>query len=532
MINSALYFGGPILTMEDGPAPQAVLVRQGTIAATGDLERLRPLAGKDCPLVDLQGRTLMPAFLDSHSHLTAFANTLRLIPLAEADSPRQILEILRRYLETHSLPPDAWVIAFGYDQNRFPGGAHPTKELLDQVSRDHPVVITHASGHMGVLNSVALEKLGITAQTPDPQGGKIGRVDGSGEPNGYLEETAFTDNTSRIPKPSLQELGAAVEEAQKVYLAAGITTIQDGFTKKPDWELLRSLADQGKLLADVVCYPALETGKDPFAQLPKTTPYDRHLRLGGRKIFLDGSPQGRTAWMTAPYENAPDGSRGYGVHTDQEVLAYARAAYSQGFQLLAHCNGDAAAGQFIAACAAAREEFPQNARLRPVMIHAQLVRPDQLPAMAHLGMVASFFVAHTYYWGDVHLANFGRKRGSRISPAGSAVACGVVETFHQDTPVLPPDMLTTVWCAVNRVTREGVPLAREEAVTPLEALRAVTIHAAWQYGEEDRKGSIAPGKAADLVILDRNPLAVPPHQLREIQVMETIKDGAVLFSRS
>lgn len=528
MTNSVLYFGGPILTMEDGPSPEAVLVTDGRIRETGSRDTLRSLAGENCREVDLMGRTLMPAFLDPHSHLTAFANTLRLIPLADARSHQDILDTLKAYLSSHTLPKDAWIIAFGYDQNLFPGREQPTKELLDQVSREHPVVISHASGHMGVLNSLALEKLGITAQTPDPQGGVIGRVPGSREPNGYLEETAFTDNTGRIPKPTMEELGAAVEEAQKVYLAAGITTIQDGRTGLPDWELLRFLAQKDKLIADVVCYPVLTAGKDPLSGLPGTTGYENHLRLGGRKIFLDGSPQGRTAWMSAPYENAPDGYRGYGVHTDEEVLDFARTAYSHNFQLLAHCNGDAAAQQLIDACSAAREEYPQ-ADVRPVMIHAQLLRPDQLPAMAQLGMVASFFVAHTYYWGDIHLENFGRERGSRISPVGSAVRCGVVETFHQDTPVLPPDMITTVWCAVNRVTRNGVALDREEAVTPLEALKAVTIHAAWQYGEEDRKGSIRPGKAADLIILDQNPLTVDPQKIREIKVLETIKDGVTVF---
>lgn len=355
-------------------------------------------------------------------------------------------------------------MGFGYDHNQFPSRQHPTRELLDQVCPHRPLLITHASGHMGVLNSAALAALGIDASTPDPVGGRIGRLEGSREPSGYLEEAAFTQATARVPPISRDQLLSALEEAQNRYLAAGITTIQDGRTGPADWALLQEFAQKGRLRADVVCYPPLqEDGSFPF---PIQREYRRRLRIGGGKIFLDGSPQGRTAWLSAPYLHGDDGYRGYGLYEDRQVLAFARAAYRDGFQLLAHCNGDAAAQQFIDACTAAQEEFPHH-HPRPVLVHGQLLRKDQLPAMASLGMIASFFVAHTYYWGDVHLQNLGLKRANRISPARTAGKLGVTYTFHQDTPVLPPNMIDTVWCAVNRVTKDGLTLGECERVTPL-----------------------------------------------------------------
>ena len=186
----------------------------------------------------------------------------------------------------------------------------------------------------------------------------------------------------------------------------------------------------------------------------------------------------------------------------------------------------------IHAYKAAAQKLGEPADGRPVMIHCQLTRGDQLAEMAKLGMVASIYVAHTYYWGDVHLKNFGEERGGHVSPAGSAIRNHVVYTFHQDTPVLLPDMITTLWCAVNRVTRAGVPLAEEEKVSVYDALKGITCNAAYQYFEEDRKGSLKEGKLADLVILDQNPLEIDPKDLRSIQVLSTIKEGEPIYTKA
>ena len=256
--------------------------------------------------------------------------------------------------------------------------------------------------------------------------------------------------------------------------------------------------------------------------------YQNRLKLGGYKIFLDGSPQGRTAWMSRPYAEDP-AYCGYGIYSDEEVRGFLAAALLEGAQILAHCNGDAACEQLIRCYESALGETRRPSDIRPVMIHAQLVREDQLARMAKLGMIASFFTAHSWYWGDIHRENFGEERASFISPARAAEDAGVCCTFHQDTPVIPPNMMETVWCAVNRTAQSGRILGPGQRVTVEEALRAVTKNAAYQYFEEDRKGVIRQGMLADLTVLSENPLKTDPARLREIAVCETIREGETLY---
>ena len=197
-------------------------------------------------------------------------------------------------------------------------------------------------------------------------------------------------------------------------------------------------------------------------------------------------------------------------------------------QLLAHCNGDAAAAQFLRVCQKVEDEGLPLKSLRPVLIHGQLLGTDQLPAVRQLGIIPSFFAAHVYHWGDIHVKNFGLRRASHISPAASALAEGIPFTFHQDAPVIQPDMLETIWCSAVRLTKGGLKLDAQ-AIPAAEALKAVTINAAYQYFEENEKGSIEPGKRADFVILDRNPLETDPMELRQIKILQTIKDGETVF---
>lgn len=529
MGHETLYYNGTVITMEEPLYAEALLVRDGRIAAVGAQRKLAALC-PEAERVDLKGRTLLPAFIDPHSHLTAYASTLRLLPLRDAAGFAELEERLRDYCAREKLRPGEWVIGFGYDHNSFAEKRHPDKLVLDRACPQNPVLISHASGHMGVMNSLALKELGVTAATPDPDGGVIGRMPDSSEPSGYMEETAFISLSARTPQPSLDELCKGVEKAQRAYLSYGITTVQDGLTKPGEWALLQETARRGLFQVDTVSYiDEREHGALLEENRRYVGRYRNRLKIGGYKIFLDGSPQGRTAWMSAPYEQAPDGYRGYPACQDDEVERLVRQACRAGVQLLAHCNGDAAAEQYLGACERVRAVCPNILGLRPVMIHAQLLRRDQLPSLRRLSMIPSFFVAHVYYWGDVHLQNFGGERAAYISPAASALREGLRFTFHQDTPVLPPDMLDTLWCAVRRRTKSGKQLAESECLTPLEALRAVTINSAYQYFEEKEKGSLKPGKKADLVILDRNPLTVPSDEIRTIQVTETIKEGVSVY---
>ena len=513
--------------MDTPPVAEAVLTEDGKVKQVGSVKEIMARRDRDAALVNLEGKTMLPAFTDCHSHIVAFAQTLRFVDLSGAESFADMQELIREFIQKKGVVRGEWVIGFGYDHNFFKEKAHPDKFILDQISGSHPVMLSHRSGHMGVLNSMGLERLGVTEQSEDPQGGVIGRRENSREPNGYLEEKAFMAVTGNIPEPGMEMRKKLLEQAQEIYLSYGITTAQEGMMNQPEFGLLSEMAEEGRLKFDVVGY--IDLNKSPELEEHKRflKKYRGRFKIGGYKIFLDGSPQGRTAWMTRPYEGGEEGYCGYPVYQDGRVRDFIKAAADGEMQLLTHCNGDAAADQLLRCYRAA--EIKQD--LRPVMIHAQLARKDQIREMKRLRMIPSYFVEHVYQWGDTHIENFGMERARHISPLASALEEGWMFTLHQDTPVLKPDMLHTVWCAVNRRTKEGTLLGEEERVTPYEALKAVTVNGAYQYFEEKTKGSIREGKRADFVILDKNPLQTPPEELKEIRVLQTIREGQVLYRK-
>lgn len=526
-MKSELYYGGPILTMEQPLYVEALVVREGTILYAGDLDRARELTGPESESIDLKGRCLMPAFLDPHSHLTACANAFLQAPLGECTTQDEICKRMADFIQYSGAERGTWVMGAGYDQNHLAEGAPPNRWALDRACPDHPAVIQHASGHVGVFNSLALKWLGVDEDTPCPSGGVMER-DSEGRLTGYMEENAFVTLLGQAPMSDGGKLRDAVQAAQEQYASYGIVTVQEGMFPRQLAPLYRQLISQGRLKLDVVAYadgadPAVAEG---FAEYSGS--YRSNFKLGGLKIFLDGSPQGRTAWMREPYVGEQE-YLGYPTLTDQQVYERVCTAADHNMQLLAHCNGDRAAQQYLDAIERAAAEGRKLSR--PVMIHAQLLGRDQLERVKRLGVIPSFFVGHVYHWGDIHVKNFGLERAEHISPAGSALALGVPFTFHQDAPVIQPDMLETVWCAANRLTRSGRVLGAEERIPVLEALRAVTVNAAWQYFEEDTKGSLRAGKRADLVLLSEDPLAVPVEKLREIEVLETVKAGQVIYQK-
>lgn len=307
--------------------------------------------------------------------------------------------------------------------------------------------------------------------------------------------------------------------------------MQEGMLVEQMLPLYQLLYASNILKLDLVSYPDMQTydaAKKMFPDLLQG--YVHHMRIGGIKIFLDGSPQGRTAWMRTPYQNS-DNDCGYGTMQDQEVTAACYKALQEKKQLLAHCNGDKAAEQYIRCVEEVEKKNPEFKELRPVIIHAQLLGLDQIAQAQASGMIASFFVAHVYHWGDIHIQNFGLERASQISPAASALRAGLPFTFHQDAPVIMPNMIETLWCAVNRRTKAGMLLGEKEAITIAEALQAVTVTAAYQYGEEKEKGSITPGKKADFVVLDQDPYPIPKEQIKDLQVVMTIKEGEIIYQQ-
>lgn len=530
-MKQTIYFNGDIITMdEENPTVQAVLVQEDGILFAGDLDKALELAEENCEKIDLEGRTLMPAFIDPHSHFIACANSLLQCQLAECKSIDEICSKMKDFAETENILKGDWIRATGYDQNSLKEGRAPDRFELDKIFPDNPVVLQHASGHVGSFNSYALKELGVNRDTPCPDGGVMEKTS-DGDLTGYMEENAFLDLLKKVPMPDINDILKAVKKAQNMYLSYGIATAQEGMFMDEMAPLYKAVLNENMLKLDIVAYISPQNSKKITEEFKEHIgKYKDNFKIGGDKIFLDGSPQGRTAWMRTAYKGKDENYCGYGTLTDEQVYKLIKGAADKDCQLLAHCNGDRAAQQYISVMEKFEQETGKKLK-RPVMIHAQLLGLDQVEKLKNLDMIASFFVAHVYYWGDVHIKNFGFERASCISPANKALQEGVMFTFHQDTPVIEPDMLKTVWCAVNRITKDGIVLGNDMAVDVYSALKAVTINGAYQYFEEDVKGSLKKGKKADMIILSQNPLKTDKMDIRNIKVLKTIKNGSVVFER-
>lgn len=540
-MGKTLYLNGNVITMNDGqPKADAVLVEDGVILAVGTAAELQAMA-EDGQQVDLAGKTMLPGFIDGHSHISqnGLFPKFDAPPIGTTDSVEQLIAQARAYLEKNPVQGDAWFVGMGYDNAAFPDGRHPDRYDLDKISADIPIVMMHASGHVGVCNSKVIEILGTNKDTPNPDGGVIQKDAQTGEPTGMMEELALTQYTlGKMPIPSAEFMMAGFQRSQDMYVSYGITTAQDGSFSKAFQPLLAYFQNNGLMKLDIYGYPLIDSADKDLMVGRKSleAQYENHVKLAGVKLFLDGSPQAKTAWLTKPYYKVPEGEsddyRAYPVYEDDDkVCGFFKECLTNGWQVLVHCNGDAAMDQFINQYARAQQETGIATDFRPVMVHCQTLREDQLDKMKEIGILPTFFHDHVLYWGDWHLDSvLGPERGRRISPLASAVKRGMTFTLHQDCPVVPANMLLTVHNAVNRKTRSGRDIGPEFAITPIEALRAITIYGAYQCFEENQKGSIEPGKQADFVILDKSPLDVPKEEIKDIKVLQTIKAGTVVYN--
>jgi len=535
-----VILGDNIVTMDKAMASAGgVAVRGETIALVGARDKVLALAGPDTRVEELGDRALIPGLIDTHGHfpftarLSSAAN-LSSPPVGTAETVDDIVELLKKHIADHDLPAGAFVFGYGYDDSLLAAKSHPTRDDLDRASTDHPIGIMHVSGHLAVANSLALAGAGITAESEDPDGGVIRRRDGSREPNGVLEETAAFPVYAPMMMAGPGDFGPTMKKAAIYYASFGITTAQDGAANPDDVASMKALAAAEPLAIDIAAFPRVNEYSLPaIEQLRVETDYTGGFRVAGAKVSLDGSPQGRTAWLTEPYLQGPPGAAAdyvaYGTIDPEHYKAAAAILVENGVPILAHANGDAAIDLMIDGVASAVQgkALPDH---RSVIIHAQLMREDQLDRAKELGIVPSFFSAHPFFWGDWHRLSFGDDRALNISPVRWAIERDVPFTIHNDAPVIPPDMMRLLWSTVNRKTRSGFVLGEHQRATVYEALYAMTQAAAWQYFEEDRKGSITAGKQADLVILDRNPLDVDPDTLKDIAILETIARGRTVYS--
>jgi predicted amidohydrolase YtcJ len=536
-----IWSGGPILTMNDAALrAEAVAERGGRILAVGAMADVMKTRGPKTEVIDLKGRALLPGFIDGHGHvmlggLQALSANLLSPPDGKVTDIASLQQTLRDWAAANpaAVKSTNLIVGFGYDNAQLKELRHPTRDDLDQVSMEVPVVVLHQSGHLTALNSKALALAGYDAQSKDPPGGVIQRRDGTTEPNGVLEENA---SNAALPK-LLANLGP---DAGKVFAKAGAdlwasfgyTTGQEGRAVPGVTDTWRTIAEAGDLKIDIAAYGDVLVDRDYIARNASKT-YKNGFRVAGAKLSIDGSPQGFTAWRDRPYYapvgNYPPGYHGYPAATDAQVIDAIDWAFANNVQIMSHANGEAASDLLIAAIAAATAKHGVADR-RPILIHGQFLREDQLESFHRLSVIPSFFPMHTFYWGDWHRDHtVGPELADNISPTGWAMKRGMRFTSHHDAPVALPNSMRVLDATVTRRSRSGDIIGPAQRVDVITGLKALTIWAAYQQFEEASKGSIEVGKLADFAILSADPTAVDTETLDGIKVVETVKEGTTIY---
>jgi predicted amidohydrolase YtcJ len=538
-----IWTGGTILTMEDqAMRAEAIAEDDGKIVAVGSRAEVMKLKGPKTEVIDLKGRTLLPGFVDAHGHiflggLQALSANMLAAPDGEVKDIPSLIQTLKdwRAANAAAVEQGKLIIGFGYDNAQLAELRHPTKEELDQVSADIPVIVVHQSGHIATVNSKMLEMMGITADSKDPEGGVIQRKPGTTEPNGTLEESAAFPVLGILFKSVGPDgLKLFVREGAKLWARFGYTTAQEGRADPVVSKLIAEVGAAGGFLNDIAVYPDVMVDRD-FIAANQSRDYVGRVRIAGGKLSLDGSPQGFTAWRDKPYYapvgNYPEGYSGYAAYTAEQVYDAVQWSAANKVQLLTHANGERASDMLISALTAAAGRFPELKDQRPVLIHGQFLREDQVDSYQRLGVIPSLFPMHTFYWGDWHLERtVGPEAGQNISPTGWVRERGMIFTSHHDAPVAFPDSMRVLDATVTRRSRgKQQVVGPQHRVDVITALKAMTIWPAFQHFEEDTKGSLKVGKLADFVILSADPTAVDPETIDQIKVTETIKEGQTIY---
>ena len=534
---ATLWRGGTIITM-DGETPnmaEAVVERDGKIAFVGPEADARAAAGKDAQVRDLKGATLLPGFVDAHSHFAIGLQTAGGLDLADpatgdTASVAKLLAAVKRY--GAKVPKGGWVVVWRYDDAGLAERRHITRAELDSILPDRKVVLLHISLHGLVANSAALKAAKLSDGMKPPIGGVM-PSDAKGRLTGLLFEKAMLPMSLVLPQPSNEARLAALDGVQMRYAREGFTWAQDGATNPVDLAFLTSPAAQQILKIDLALLPFAMTGIEAMLDNPAMAPgaHFGRVKLQGIKFTLDGSPQARTAFFTRDYAlGSPDGQHpwhGQPVTTDAVFQTLTRKVHERGWQIFVHANGDAAIDMAIRGFDALGIKAADDRR--PIVIHSQFMRPDQIPAYARIGVGPSYFSNHTYYFADTHRRNFPNEVVDFISPFTASRAAGLIPSNHSDYPVTPLDTRAQLWSAMARTSRTGVVSGESQRENAWHALQALTTGPAWQVFEENQRGRIKPGLLADFVVLDRNPLITPVDDIRAIRVLETVKEGKTIW---
>ncbi len=532
MSSNYLFVNGHVMTGElDQKPASAVAVRDGRIVAVGSDDELKSWSGHSTEIINLKGRTIAPGFNDSHCHPMFVGFGLQQINASTPPNVR-IADITRRVAErARETAPGEWVMARGYDDARLAENRHPNKHDLDAVAPNNPVIVVRACGHIAAVNSRALEIAGITRDTPDPEGGTIDR-DEHGEPTGVVREAAQTLVRSKIAEPTTEQIKQALIMAGKQFLSVGVTSVGEAGIRRPEeMYAYQELAHSGELPVRTYLMMMIDETLEPLSQLGIRTGFgDAWLRIGPAKIFLDGSIGGRTARMSQPYEGQDD-NLGLWMQDPQVMKNKLKAAHKAGFQCCAHAIGDAAIELLIESYEEALEEDPRpNTRHR--IEHSSILRPDLIDRIQRIGAVPVPGTTFLYAFKNAYVQNLGMDRIRYAYAMNTFFQRGIVASASTDAPVDSTRAMIGIQTMVTRRSEEGDVIWPEERISLEQAVRAYTYNGAYASFEENLKGTIAPGKLADLVVLETDLRQVKPEELEHVEVDLTFSEGEIVYSRS
>ncbi|MGH9459391.1 MAG: amidohydrolase [Thermoanaerobaculia bacterium] len=503
------------------PRAEAIAIWGDRIQAVGSNAEIRALAGPATRRVDLAGATVVPGFIDAHSH-PAVAGRLH---LRFVDTDLRSIAAIQAAIRERAAKtaPGEWVLAFKYDDTKTAEGRFLTRDDLDAATTEHPVYVEHRGGHSAYVNSLALERAGVTEETPDPAGGKFVRDPESGRLTGRVLESALAAFGRVIPNDySRDDYREGVELISKMLARAGITSVHDAYGDPEDLRAYQDAREAGDLLTRVYCLIGASS-IDRYIEAGVRTGFgDAWVRVGAMKTTADGSISERTARLSEPYVGRPN-DYGILVRTEEELYPVAKKAHEAGWQLAIHANGDVAIDQVLRIYERLQRESPRrDPRFR--IEHATVVNDDLVRRMAALDVIPNPFSTYVYFHGE-KMPEYGAERLNSMFAVRSFLDAGIKVTQTSDYPPGPFEPMMALQSSVTRTDMHGNVWGPEQRITASEALRVGTLHGAFASFEEDLKGSLTPGKLADLVVLGRDPLREPPESLITIPIERTMVGG-------
>lgn len=528
-----IIVNGRVRTMDSArPTADAVAIYGNRVVAIGSSKEIRSMAGPQTRLIDAHGQLVLPGFNDAHVHFLSGGFQLASVDLRDANSQAEFADRIRRFAE--KVPSGRWITGGDWDHERWPGGLLPTKELIDRYTPTTPVFVNRLDGHMSLANSVALKLAGVTRETKDPPGGLIVRDARTGEPTGVLKDSAMSFVWKVVPQSSFEEKLTAARAATEHAARLGVTSVQD-MSAGNDVGVYQTLLNHGELKTRVYAVSPLPSWERLARTGVRAHFGSDMLRIGGLKGFSDGSLGSTTAFFYEPYNDAPDtrGLSGDEMFPEGAMLERVRAADRAGLQVMIHAIGDRANDLILAIYErVARENGERDRRFR--IEHAQHLRPQDIPRFGQVKVIASMQPYHAIDDGRWAEKRIGHERATTTYAFKSLLDSGAMLAFGTDWTVAPLDPMLTIYAAVTRRTLDGKnPLGwiPEQKISVEEAVRAYTVGSAYAEFSEKEKGTITPGKLADLVIINSDIFQIDPREIEKARVVMTIMDGRVVYER-